>query len=157
MFPHRSTTWPTETVPLHVSSEHSRNCPSLEACAYEVTLPIRVTCVPRKHVPARARCPSPVLERSAYSEHFPWGYSLGISLTILLYSFSHVYRSRYSGSLGTEQPRGRDSSPGSIRHFLFSASSMPALGPTQPPIQCVPGALFPEHSPQTTAKPRKCG
>jgi hypothetical protein len=28
--------------------------------------------------------------------------------------------------------------------FLFVTASRPALGPTQPPAQCVPGALFPE-------------
>jgi hypothetical protein len=27
--------------------------------------------------------------------------------------------------------------------FLFSTTSRPVLGPTQPPIQCVPGALSP--------------
>jgi hypothetical protein len=29
------------------------------------------------------------------------------------------------------------------RIILFSTSSRPALGPTQPPIQCVPGAVSP--------------
>jgi hypothetical protein len=32
-------------------------------------------------------------------------------------------------------------SPGSVKNFLFSSSSRPALGSTQPPIQWVPGAL----------------
>jgi hypothetical protein len=34
-------------------------------------------------------------------------------------------------------------SPGRFKNFHFSVSSTPALGPTQPPIQWVPGALFP--------------
>jgi hypothetical protein len=32
-------------------------------------------------------------------------------------------------------------SPGRVKNFLFSTSSSPALGSTQPPIQWVPGAL----------------
>jgi hypothetical protein len=31
--------------------------------------------------------------------------------------------------------------PGRDKTFLFSITSRPVLGPTQPPIQCVPGAL----------------
>jgi hypothetical protein len=37
--------------------------------------------------------------------------------------------------------RGQSSSPGRIKNFLFSTSSRPALGSTQPPIQWVPGFL----------------
>jgi hypothetical protein len=49
-------------------------------------------------------------------------------------------------------------------HFLFSTSSRPALGPTQPPIQWVTGALFPrvkrpgresDHSPPFSAEVKK--
>jgi hypothetical protein len=48
--------------------------------------------------------------------------------------------------------------------FLFTTASKTALGPTQPPIQCVPGALSlgvkrPEreadHSPQSNAEVKK--
>jgi hypothetical protein len=34
-------------------------------------------------------------------------------------------------------------SPGKAKNFLFYKSYGPALGPTQPPIQWVPGALSP--------------
>jgi hypothetical protein len=56
--------------------------------------------------------------------------------------------------------RGRSSSPGRVKNVLFSKSSRPALGSTQPPIQWVLGALFPgvkrqdreaDHSPPDSA------
>jgi hypothetical protein len=59
------------------------------------------------------------------------------------------------------RPRGRSSSPGRVKNFLSSTSSRPALGPTQPHIQLVPGALSPgvkrpgreaDHSPPTSAE-----
>jgi hypothetical protein len=48
-----------------------------------------------------------------------------------------------------------------VKNFLFSTSSRPALGPTQSPIQWVPGALSPgvklqgreaDHLPPTSAE-----
>jgi hypothetical protein len=39
--------------------------------------------------------------------------------------------------------RSRSSSPSRIKTFLFSMSSRPVLGPTQPPIQWVPRDLSP--------------
>jgi hypothetical protein len=39
---------------------------------------------------------------------------------------------------------GRGSIPGRETIFLFSIASRPALGPIQPPIQWVPGAISPE-------------
>jgi hypothetical protein len=48
-------------------------------------------------------------------------------------------RSRYSDWLRAGRLRGRSSSPGRVKNFLFSTSSRPALGPTH----WVPGALFP--------------
>jgi hypothetical protein len=51
-----------------------------------------------------------------------------------------------------------------IKHFRFSISSRPALGPTQPPIQWVQGALSPainrqvrqaDHSPPSSAEVTK--
>jgi hypothetical protein len=59
---------------------------------------------------------------------------------------------------------GRNSIPGRGENFLFSMSSRPVLGPTQPPIQRVPGALSPElkrqgreadHSLPTSAEVKK--
>jgi hypothetical protein len=45
---------------------------------------------------------------------------------------------------GAGRLRGQNSSPGTVKNFLFSTSSRPALGPIQPPIQWVPEALSPE-------------
>jgi hypothetical protein len=62
------------------------------------------------------------------------------------------------------RPRGRTSSPDRVENFLFSATSRPAPGPTQPPIQWVPGALSPrikrsgleaDHSHPTSAEINK--
>jgi hypothetical protein len=48
-----------------------------------------------------------------------------------------------------------------VKNFIFSTSSRPVLGSTQPPIQWVPGALSPgvkrsgreaDHSPPTSAE-----
>jgi hypothetical protein len=58
----------------------------------------------------------------------------------------------------------RSSSPGRVKNFLFSTSSRPALGFTQPPIQWAPGALSPgvkrpgreaDHSPPASAEAKK--
>jgi hypothetical protein len=55
----------------------------------------------------------------------------------------------------------RSSSPGRVKNFLFSSSSSPALGTTQPPIQWVHGSSFPwvkrpgreaDHSPPISAE-----
>jgi hypothetical protein len=52
------------------------------------------------------------------------------------------YLSQYRSCLLTARPRVRSLSTGSVKNFLFSMSSRPALGPTQPPIQLVPGSSF---------------
>jgi hypothetical protein len=74
------------------------------------------------------------------------------------------WHSWYSDWLGAGRPRGRSSSPGKFKNFLFSTSSRLAVGPTQPPLQCVPGALSPgikwqgreaDHSPPASAKVKK--
>jgi hypothetical protein len=60
--------------------------------------------------------------------------------------------------------RVQRSSPGRVKILRFSISSRPALGPTQPPIHRVPGALSPavkrkgreaDHSPPTSAEVKK--
>jgi hypothetical protein len=59
---------------------------------------------------------------------------------------------------------GRSSCSGRVKNFLLSTSSRPVLGPTQPPIQCVPAALSPgvkrqgreaDHSPPASAEIKK--
>jgi hypothetical protein len=59
---------------------------------------------------------------------------------------------------------GSESSPGKVRNFLFSTLPRPALGPTQPPIIWVLGALSPgvkrpgrevDYSPPASAKVKK--
>jgi hypothetical protein len=54
--------------------------------------------------------------------------------------------------------------PGSVKNFLFSTSSRPALGSAQPPTNGYWGALYPgvkrpgreaDHSPQTSAEVKK--
>jgi hypothetical protein len=73
-------------------------------------------------------------------------------------------RSRYSDWLRAGRLRGRNSSPGTVKNFLFSTSFRPALGFTHPPIQWVPGVLSPgvkrpgreaDHSPPTSAEVKK--
>jgi hypothetical protein len=70
-----------------------------------------------------------------------------------------IIRSRYSDWLRAGRWRGRSSSPGRVENFLFSTSSRPALGPTQTPIQWVPGAKRhgrdANHSPPTSAEVKK--
>jgi hypothetical protein len=66
--------------------------------------------------------------------------------------------------LRAKRPRGLSSNPGGDNNFHFSTSSTPALGPTKPPIQWVPGVLSAEvkrprreadNSPPTSAEIEK--
>jgi hypothetical protein len=72
--------------------------------------------------------------------------------------------SRYSDWLRARRPKGRSSSPSRVNNFLSLTSPRPALWSTQPPIQWVPGNLFPgvkrtgrqaDHSPPTCAEVKK--
>jgi hypothetical protein len=84
---------------------------------------------------------------------FPWfDHSHIISravkiIKLLIMKFSPVsYHSRSRDSVigiatGSGWPRGRGSSPGRVKNFLFSTSSRSTLGSTQPSMQCVLGAL----------------
>jgi hypothetical protein len=74
------------------------------------------------------------------------------------------WHSRYSDWLRAGRPRGRSSSPGRVKDFLFSASFTPALGSTQTRIQWVPGAISSgikqpgretDHSPPASAEVNK--
>jgi hypothetical protein len=67
---------------------------------------------------------------------------------------------------GLDDRGGRSSSPGRVKNWLFSTSSRSALGPTQPPIQRIPGAISPgvkrpgreaEHSLHVVSRSRKRG
>jgi hypothetical protein len=73
-------------------------------------------------------------------------------------------RSPYSDWIRARRPRGRSSSPGGVKNFLFFTSSRPALGSTQPPIRSVPRVLPLEvkrpgheadHSPPVSAEVKK--
>jgi hypothetical protein len=75
-------------------------------------------------------------------------------------STPHSFISRYRDWLRAGRPRGRSSSPGRGKISFLSTSSRPVLGPTQPPIQWVQGALSTEvkrpeheadHSPASNA------
>jgi hypothetical protein len=64
------------------------------------------------------------------------------------------------------RPRGRSSSSGRFKNFLFSTLSIPVLAPTQPHIQWVPGVVFQRekwqgheagHSPPTSANVKNGG
>jgi hypothetical protein len=75
-----------------------------------------------------------------------------------------IYCSWYSDWLQPARQRGRSLSPSKGKTVLYSTASIPALGSTQPPIQRVPGALYPrvkrqrreaEHLPQTSAEGQK--
>jgi hypothetical protein len=81
-------------------------------------------------------------------------FKLGRSIAVIL-----LQKLLLSDRLRAGRPRGRSSSPGRGKIFLLSTSSRPVLGPTQPPIQLVPGALSPgvkrpgceaDHSPPTS-------
>jgi hypothetical protein len=87
-----------------------------------------------------------------------------------LYYFYHISRSWVS-VIGIATGYGLDDregvgvpSAGRVKNFLFSTSSRPTLGSTQPPIQWVPEALSPgvkrqgreaDHSPLTSANVKK--
>jgi hypothetical protein len=77
-----------------------------------------------------------------------------------------IYGSRGSAvgiatDYGLRLPRSRSLSPRGVKNFRFSISSIPAQGPTQPPVKWVPWPLSPvvkwprreaEHSPATIAE-----
>jgi hypothetical protein len=117
--------------------------------------------------------PSPTLSNSALES----GYSMTGGLTpINLFRCHAHWGSRPEIFFPTEplrdsavgratgRRRGRSTSPGRVKNFLFSTSSRPALRSTKLPIQWVPGAVFPglkrpgreaDHSPPASAKVKK--
>jgi hypothetical protein len=60
---------------------------------------------------------------------------------------------------GMDDQDVKSSSPGRVKNFIFSKSSKPVLGPTQSPIQWVPGikrqGRDADHSPPTSDEVKK--
>jgi hypothetical protein len=79
---------------------------------------------------------------------------------IPLFPLEPGYHSRYSDWLQAGQPRSQSSSPGRVKNFLFSTASRLPPGPTQSPIQWIPGVKRPgreaDHS-QPVLMSRKRG
>jgi hypothetical protein len=85
------------------------------------------------------------------------------SVTIDFIEIESGGRSRYSGELWAGRP-GFDS--WHCKNFLSSTASTPTVGPAQPAIQWIPGALSPgvkrqgreaDHSPPSSAEVKKDG
>jgi hypothetical protein len=88
-----------------------------------------------------------------------------------VYLFSRTSRCLGSGITGRYSSGLRDGGPGFDSRqgkeiFLYSTASRATLGPTQPPIQWVPGALSPgvkrprceaDHSPPSSAEVKRGG
>jgi hypothetical protein len=102
------------------------------------------------------------------------GYPHDCDVWSYLVSMSIYFRYRstvnsHDGSVGIStgyvlEGRGSELSMGEI--FLFSTTSRPAMGPSQPSIQWLPGALSPrvkrqgceaDHSPHSSAEVKKGG
>jgi hypothetical protein len=74
-----------------------------------------------------------------------WGCGkLTLAWTEMRTEFWPTQHNQHSDWLRAEGPRGWSPSSGRVNNFLFFTSSRPALGPTKPHIQWVPGALSPE-------------
>jgi hypothetical protein len=100
----------------------------------------------------------------------PWKYEMQIyhgpyAEYKFIYLCMYIESRDRSVSIATGYGLGdRDSSPGRVKDFLFSTSSKPVMGPTQPPIKWVPGALSlgvkrpgreANHSPPISAEVKK--
>jgi hypothetical protein len=89
---------------------------------------------------------------------------ISLALAQLQGTGRHEHEADHLLPLGIElngMERGRSSSPGRGKIFILSTSSRPVMGPTQPRIQWIPGALSPgvkrpgreaNHSPPTSAE-----
>jgi hypothetical protein len=140
----RSTASVYEHIKLHL-----QDCP----CELNASIP---------HSVGTSSCQSPCLSKSIRLLTLSPGSPLPPIGSLQIYYY--VSLCRYSYWLRAGRPRGRSSSPGRVKNFLFSTSSRPALGPIQPPIQWAPGALSPgvkrqgredDHSPPTSAEVKK--
>jgi hypothetical protein len=89
---------------------------------------------------------------------------LRLSVCVLIPPKLEEYLVAHAELLRAGRPRGRSSSPGRVKNFIFSTLSRPALGSTQAHIQWVTEALSPgvkrpgheaDYSPPTTAEVKK--
>ncbi|PNF27774.1 hypothetical protein B7P43_G09210, partial [Cryptotermes secundus] len=73
-------------------------------------------------------------------------------------------RNAYRLLVGKQEGKSSQFDSGKVKNFLFSTSSTPAMGPTQPPIQWVPGGISSglkrrgreaNHSPLASAEVKK--
>jgi hypothetical protein len=115
----------------------------------------------------------PTFKLCLHQIHLRWLSKTNRSLVYLINLHRHKHlnncyaltESRNSGNQYSEWlSKGRSSSPGGSRNFNFCMSSWPSLGPTQTPIQYVPGAFSPglkrqgreaDHSPPTSLEVKK--
>jgi hypothetical protein len=65
------------------------------------------------------------------------------NIYILIIKLEQGERSRYRDWLLAGRHRRRSSSLGRVKNFIFFASSRPVLGPSQSPIQWIPGTVSP--------------
>jgi hypothetical protein len=121
---------------------------------------VLVTLVPKNKITALVKKQTPAIQSEGRQSLPPRDMSIVVcstfqSITVTM-TICNTYRSRHSDWLRAGWPRGRSSSPGRSDIFLFSTSSRPVLGHTQPPIQRVPGVKRPgceaNHSPPTSTE-----
>jgi hypothetical protein len=117
--------------------------------------------IPSAHVTRRRITRLLVVSSPVHSHHIPLRFILIPSQIFKILPRFDVLLLAY---FRAGRPTGRSSSPGRVKNFLFSTSSRPALGPTQPPIQWVQGTLSTgvmrpgreaDHSPPTSAEVKK--
>jgi hypothetical protein len=112
------------------------------------TLKLEVTCFSETSVDVQRTTGRYIPEGITLTSNVPFSGHLGLnrlnicrSVKCFLHKVERGLLSRYNDGLRAGRPMF-DSRQGQ-EIFLFSTASMPALGPTQPPIPWVPGDLSP--------------